>query len=142
MKSPYRQAVRVQRKASKRGFDWNNPQDALAKVFEEARELSEALSNANIEHREILAEAEADAQRQKRGSRRYIREEVGDLLFAVLNVARLTQINPDSALKSTIKKFERRFAKVLKEMKRRGQYHEGQMDLAAMDALWEKAKKR
>ncbi|MGH8104088.1 MAG: MazG nucleotide pyrophosphohydrolase domain-containing protein [bacterium] len=140
--SPYRQAIRVQKKASKFGFDWNNPQDALAKIFEEARELSEALNASKIEHRGIVAEEDLATAGAARKSKRYIREEVGDILFAALNVARLAAVSPDSALKGTIRKFEHRFAKVLKEMKRRGAYTGGRMDLATMDALWEKAKKR
>ena len=84
-------ALKLQQKASKVGFDWNDPQAVLAKIREEADEI----------------EAELDA-----GDAEHIEEEIGDLLFAVVNLARHLDVDPESALRGTNLKFERRFAAI------------------------------
>ena len=111
-------AQKLQDKASKVGFDWNDPLAVLAKIREEADEVEEA----------IAAGATIDAQK-----------EVGDLLFAVVNLARHLQGDADAALRATNKKFERRFSWIEQALEKQGKTPQ-QSTLAEMDALWDAAK--
>lgn len=111
-------ALKLQAKASKVGFDWNDVRAVLKKIREEADEI----------------EAEtAAAEWQKAGA------EVGDLLFAVVNLARHLNCDPDAVLRATNRKFEQRFAAVERALAKRGKTPE-QASLAEMDALWDQAK--
>jgi ATP diphosphatase len=111
-------ALKLQAKASKVGFDWNDPLAVLEKIREEADEI----------------EAEIAA-----GSRPEAGAEVGDLLFAVVNLARHLDADPEAVLRATNLKFERRFAAIEHALAERG-ISPGQATLAEMDALWDAAK--
>ncbi len=111
-------ALKLQDKAGKVGFDWNDPLAVLAKIREEADEI----------------EAEIAA-----GSREDAAGEVGDLLFAVVNLARHLRADPEAVLRATNAKFERRFASIERALAGAGK-SPGQSTLAEMDALWEAAK--
>lgn len=111
-------AMELQRKASTVGFDWNNPRAVLAKIREEADEIEAALDR---NHSEGLA------------------EETGDLMFALVNLARHVDADPEAALRATNAKFERRFAYIERTLKAQGRTLE-QASLAEMDALWNAAK--
>jgi ATP diphosphatase len=113
-------AVKLQSKASTVGFDWNDPQAVLAKIREETLEIEAAL-------------AEGDAVSA--------RAEVGDLLFAVANLARHLDGDPESAIRQTNAKFESRFAFIEAELARQNRTP-AQATLAEMDALWDAAKLR
>lgn len=109
-------ASKVQGKAAKVGFDWSNPCETLEKVREEAEELSVALSdNSNIT------------------------EEVGDLLFAAVNTARLAGVDAEEALSAATEKFIRRFSFVEAAAKENNKSLE-EMTLGEMDELWEMSK--
>jgi nucleoside triphosphate diphosphatase len=112
-------AVKLQSKASTVGFDWNDPRAVLAKIREETNEIEEAL--AKDDPKEICAE-------------------IGDLLFAVANLARHLNADPESAIRLTNAKFERRFAFIEAELERRG-IPLGEADLTTMDSLWNEAKR-
>jgi ATP diphosphatase len=111
-------ALKLQAKASKVGFDWNDPLAVLAKIREEADEI----------------EAELAA-----GNRSAAAAEVGDLLFAVVNMARHIAADPEAALRATNRKFERRFAAIERALAERGKTPL-QATLAEMDDLWNEAK--
>jgi ATP diphosphatase len=111
-------ALKLQQKAGKVGFDWNDPLAVLAKIREEADEI------------------EADL---KSGKREAAAAEVGDLLFAVANLARHLNADPEATLRATNQKFERRFASIERALAERGKRPE-QSTLAEMDALWDAAK--
>jgi len=111
-------ALKLQDKAGKVGFDWNDPRAVLAKIREEADEIEAALD----------AKASIDAA-----------AEVGDLLFAVVNLARHLNADPEAALRATNLKFERRFASIEKALAARGKTPKD-ATLAEMDALWDEAK--
>lgn len=113
-------AFQITQKASSVGFDWKNPRDAWKKVIEEVAEVESALET---------------------GRNQDISEELGDLLFAVVNVARLCHINPELALRSTNQKFIRRFQFIEMELKKNGREPEN-VSLEEMDALWDLSKKR
>lgn len=111
-------AYKIQSKAGKVGFDWGNPQDALPKVAEEMAEVEEALAAGEESH---------------------ITEEIGDLLFAAVNVARLAGVQPELALNAAGTKFIQRFKDMEKMAMAEGQNLEN-YDLAGLDTLWEQAK--
>ncbi len=112
-------AFRMQEKASHVGFDWNNPQGALDKVMEEYKELQVELEAGNSENAEA---------------------ELGDLLFSIINVARMYKIHPDNALEKTNRKFMRRFNYVEEKSIEQGK-NLRDMTLEEMDNLWNEAKK-
>jgi nucleoside triphosphate diphosphatase len=111
-------ALKLQAKASKVGFDWNDPLAVLAKIREEADEIEA----------EIVAGSSLEAG-----------HEVGDLLFAVVNLARHVDADPEAMLRSTNRKFEQRFAAIEQALAQRGKSPQ-QASLAEMDALWDAAK--
>jgi ATP diphosphatase len=111
-------ALKLQQKASKVGFDWNDPMAVLAKIREEADEI------------------EADLRAGERGR---AGAEAGDLLFAVVNLARHLDADPERVLRGTNQKFERRFASIERALAARGK-SPAESTLAEMDALWNAAK--
>ncbi|MCU1488552.1 MAG: nucleoside triphosphate pyrophosphohydrolase [Actinomycetia bacterium] len=111
-------AMELQRKASSVGFDWNDPRAVLHKIREEADEIEAALD---------------------RGDARELADETGDLLFALVNLARHVGADPDSALRGTNAKFERRFFYIERALAAQGRSLES-ATLAEMDALWNAAK--
>jgi MazG family protein len=113
-------AVKLQKRAARAGFDWPDTLDVVDKIAEEARELSAA--------------ARAGAP-----DKDHVREELGDLLFTVANLARHLDFEPETALRETNAKFERRFRSIERELARRGQRPETST-LEEMDALWNAAK--
>ena len=113
-------ALKLQEQAGKVGFDWNDARAVLAKIREEADEIESALA---------LGQAE----------RNRLAEEVGDLLFAVVNLARHAGADPETALRAANAKFERRFAAIERALAARGKSPQ-QSTLTEMDALWDAAK--
>src|SRR5246127_1013533 len=113
-------ALALQNKASTVGFDWNDPRAVLNKIREEADEIEAAL-DANDK-----GELEA---------------ETGDLMFAVVNLARHVGADPEMALRGANAKFERRFAYIERSLAAKGRTLDG-ASLEEMDALWDEAKAR
>lgn len=111
-------ALKLQDKAGHVGFDWNDPRAVLAKIREEADEIEAELDGAN-------------------GNR--MAAEVGDLLFAVVNLARHLGADPEGVLRETNLKFERRFASIERALAARGKMPKD-ATLSEMDALWDEAK--
>jgi nucleoside triphosphate diphosphatase len=115
-------AVKLQTRASSVGFDWGDARLVLAKIREEIDEVEGALAEPD------------DAGRPAR-----IEDEIGDLLFALANLARHAGVDPESAVRSTNRKFERRFAFIEDRLAARNTGSE-QASLDEMDALWDEAK--
>ena len=110
-------AEKVQKKAKKAGFDWPDAQGAVDKLSEELSELREAMAQGtNVE------------------------EELGDLLFAAVNVSRFVHADPEETLNAATEKFISRFAKVEELAKAQGQ-DMAQMSLTELDKLWEAVKR-
>ena len=112
-------AEKLQRRAARIGFDWPEPAPILAKIEEELAE--------------VRASLEAREPREK------LAEELGDLLFAVVNLARRLEIDAEEALRAANAKFERRFRAVEARARASGS-DPAQLDLAALDRLWEEVK--
>jgi ATP diphosphatase len=110
-------ALKLQAKASRVGFDWNDPRAVLRKIREEVDEIE-----AEIDNNEARAAAE-----------------VGDLLFAAVNLARHLHADPEALLRLTNQKFERRFSAIEQALAARGKSPQ-QSTLPEMDALWDEAK--
>lgn len=110
------EANKLTKKAAKVGFDWEDAEQIFDKLDEETKELKSAIStNENVE------------------------EEIGDLLFTVVNLARKFDVEPETALKKTNRKFRQRFKFIEAELKKRSVKLE-EATLDEMDALWNKAK--
>ena len=111
-------AVKLTKRAARVGFDWPSTDQVIAKLHEELSEL----------------QAEIDA-----GDRAKAREELGDVLFVVANLARKLDVEPEDALRATNAKFARRFNYIERKLAERGLTPD-QSDLDEMDALWDAAK--
>ena len=109
-------AIKLQSKASEVGFDWNDPRAVIAKIREECEEIE-----AVLDDREALA------------------DEIGDLLFAVTNLARHARVDPETALRTANRKFERRFGFIEAALAESGVALED-ADLETMESLWTAAK--
>ncbi len=112
-------AQKAQSKAARVNFDWTDVRDVVAKLEEELRELKQAM-------------ASADPAR--------IEEEIGDVLFAVVNLARKCRLDAESALQRGTNKFVTRFNRLEDQLQRQGK-RLGDVDLAEMDAIWDEIKK-
>lgn len=112
-------AARIQEKARNVGFDWEEPSQVWDKVKEEAREVEAEIKSGNMENLE---------------------NEFGDLMFAVINAARLYGVNPDNALERTNRKFISRFNYMEARSKEVGKTLK-EMTLEEMDSIWDEAKK-
>jgi nucleoside triphosphate diphosphatase len=119
------EAHQLSTKAARVGFDWQRVEDIFDKLHEEIDELKTAIKN----------HAESESQSDKT----QVREELGDLLFAVTNIARHLQVEPEAALKSTNRKFRRRFRHIEEKLRERG-VEPGAATLDEMEALWQEAK--
>lgn len=108
-----KRAEKIQRRAARVGFDWPDAQGPRLKIDEELREVEAAATPGELAH------------------------EIGDLLFSVVNYARHRGIDPEDALRAAVARFERRFRKV-EELANKPLT---EMDIIALEALWEKAKK-
>jgi len=116
-------ALKLQDKASKVGFDWNDPRAVLRKIREETDEIEAELDRGETDAAVIAATV----------------AEVGDLLFATVNLARHLRADPEAVLRRTNQKFERRFAVIERALAARGRAPKD-ATLAEMEALWEEAK--
>ncbi len=113
-------AEKIQKKASKVGFDWAQKEDVWKKVEEEINELHVAVNANDKEH---------------------IKKEFGDVLFSLVNYARFIHADPEESLHGTIHKFMTRFQFIEEELKKQGKdIH--QTSLEEMDKLWEESKKK
>jgi MazG family protein len=113
------QAYRVQEKAASVGFDWEDVHGVIAKLREELAEVEAA----------IAAGREGD-----------LAEEVGDLLFAAVNLARFVKADPEARLRAAVGKFRRRFDRVAEMLRAQGRSPE-EAGLPELDRLWESAKR-
>lgn len=112
------EGLKISKKAAKVGFDWENTNQIFDKLAEEVEELKEAIDTRDVGE---------------------VAEEIGDLLFVVVNLARKLDIEPETALKKTNRKFRSRFKFIEEKLKERGRALEDS-SLEEMDSLWNQAK--
>lgn len=112
-------ALRLQQKASKVGFDWEKKEDCWKKVEEELQEFKSAAKQNNNDKETT--------------------NELGDLLFSIVNYARFLDINPEDALRKTNEKFLKRFQIIEKKLKEQGK-DINETSLEEMDSIWDKSK--
>jgi tetrapyrrole methylase family protein / MazG family protein len=124
-------AHKIQRKAASAGFDWEGVEGAFPKIGEELSELADAIAA----HAPSAADDALAAPRDEGA----VRDELGDLLFAVVNVARHLKVDPEAALRAATAKFRRRFTAVEALAAERGR-ELSDLDLGQLDLLWEEVK--
>jgi MazG family protein len=132
------EAHQLSTKAARVGFDWKNIEDIFDKLHEEIDELRAAIRESDAAGKQEGAETE-EAGAEQRQAR--VREELGDLLFAVTNIARHLQTEPEAALKLANRKFRRRFRHIERGLEARGRSLDA-ATLDEMEALWQEAKKQ
>ena len=130
---PLGRALQAQREAAALNFDWPDARGALRKLLEEIEEL-EALLTSDATSDPAIGEAAEEARSAA------VEEEVGDLLFAAVNVARLCDVPPGATLSGATEKFERRFGELLSRAKRMG-IDPRRVSLEELDLLWESVKR-
>lgn len=113
------QAEKIQKKAARVGFDWPTLEGVVEKIDEELDELKKGL---------------------RKGDPKNIREELGDLLFSIVNLARFVDANPEEVLRGTIQKFYTRFQFIEKEVAKKGKAV-SDCSLEELDRLWNRAKR-
>jgi tetrapyrrole methylase family protein/MazG family protein len=111
-------SYKIQQKAAKVGFDWPEVSGALEKTHEELKELEEAIAENNPEH---------------------CKEELGDLLFAAVNISRFINVEPEEALTAASDKFIRRFS-IMEDISLNEKINMREMTLEELDELWNRAK--
>ena len=111
-------SLKLQKRASENGFDWKNPNDTLKKIDEEKQELEIALIHQDIEE---------------------IEEEIGDLIFSVINLSRKLKIDPENALRKTNDKFTARINYIEKELQKENKKFT-QSNIVELEKLWSQAK--
>ncbi|HUS08724.1 MAG TPA: nucleoside triphosphate pyrophosphohydrolase [Bryobacteraceae bacterium] len=112
------EAQQISSRAARTGFDWDNSDQVLEKLNEETRELAEARAT---------------------GSPAEIEDELGDILFVIVNLARFLKVDPEQALRKTNAKFRQRFSYVENGLAERGKTP-AESDIAEMESLWQSAK--
>lgn len=124
---PMLRAVKLQQKAGTVGFDWNDPRAVLSKIREELDELEAEIDRAD------------DGEVGRTQSRDAITAELGDVLFALANLGRHLDIDPEAAVRATNEKFRKRFAYIELKLAEAGRTP-AEATLAEMEALWQAAK--
>ena len=114
------EAQQISSRAARAGFDWQNAEQVLEKLDEERREFAEA---------------------RARGSQDQIEDELGDLLFVIVNLARFVKVDPEQALRRTNAKFRERFAHVERRLAAQGKAVNG-TPIEELEALWQEAKRQ
>jgi len=113
------EAQQISSRAAGAGFDWENPEQVLDKLHEELGELAEA---------------------RRRASQDELEDEMGDLLFVLVNLARFVKVDPEQALRRTNAKFRRRFEYIERKLAERGKTL-ADSNIGEMEALWQEAKR-
>jgi len=120
------EAHQIATKVARVGFDWTRLKDIFEKLQEEVEELREAISK--------------HADSQDEADHAHVREEIGDLLFVVTNIARRLNVEPEAALKLSNRKFRRRFSHIENRLREQGRKFE-ETTLDELEELWQEAKR-
>ena len=127
------EAYKISSKAAHVGFDWPTVQGLFEKLSEETHELQEHVQKIPPAH------ASAEKPSLPEELKEYVEDEVGDLFFVLVNIARYLSVDPESALRKTNRKFRRRFGWLEEQLRQQGSTLE-QATLDEMESLWQQAK--
>jgi uncharacterized protein YabN with tetrapyrrole methylase and pyrophosphatase domain len=127
------EAHKISSKAAHVGFDWPNVQGLFEKLSEETLELQEHVQKIPP------ATSSAESSRLPDELKERMEDEVGDLFFVLVNIARYLSVDPESALRRTNRKFRRRFGWLEEQLRQQGRTLE-ESTLDQMEALWQQAK--
>jgi tetrapyrrole methylase family protein/MazG family protein len=128
-------AFQIQARASRVGFDWPQNGDGVHQVMDKVKEEIEELTDAYGTREKRASEADQAAMQ------RHLEDEMGDVLFSLVNLARFLKVNPEDAMRLATDRFADRFHFIEAEASRTGRTLES-LTLAEMDTLWEKAKQK
>lgn len=129
------QAQLIQERCRRVGFDWKKPTEVLAKIEEEIDELKLALTAVPVHQRGTRR----NAKRKKQSD--CVHEELGDLLFAIVNLCRHLDVDAEGALRDANRKFRMRFEQVEAAIRRQG-HHIHQVSLPEMERAWQETKRK
>jgi ATP diphosphatase len=133
------EAAKISKRAASVGFDWPRIEDLFAKLDEEVRELKENLAKLPVPPSPAKGVAGAQGTTARPDLQSGIEDEVGDLFFVLVNVARYLNVDPESALRGTNRKFRKRFERMEEACRESGQNLEN-LALEEMEELWQKSK--
>ena len=137
------EAHKLSSRAAHAGFDWSNVQQLFEKLHEETEELKEELKEFPAPGPQPQARGIAGSGRQQVSEdlRQRLEDEVGDLFFVLVNIARYLSLDPESALKKTNRKFKRRFQWMENELRGSGRAPQ-QASMQELESLWQQAKQQ
>nr|AGF93490.1 MazG family protein [uncultured organism] len=139
------QAYEIQEVAAKVGFDWDYPEEVVEKIEEELEEVKEAVANVELnngyENNYKKEKSNKNKEYDNNINKEELEKEIGDLLFAAVNLTRFYDINPEIALLNTINKFASRFKYMKEKITKTGDKMR-ELDLEELDYYWEESKKR
>jgi MazG family protein len=136
------EAGKLGSKAAGVGFDWPNVDGVLDKLREEMEELRAELAHVPLHTIKPKPGIAGSGKPQVPGNvREHLEEEIGDMMFAVVNIARFLEVDPESALKKTNRKFRERFAHIEQELQKKGRKPQD-ASMKELESLWQKAKQQ
>ena len=138
---PLERAFKIQKKVAKVGFDWDNLQSVKDKVAEELAELDVCIHDLSTAKQETPQDESPSSDRQRNNLQAAVEEEIGDVLFSIINMARHLKVEPAVALHKTNQKFADRF-RYIEEQMHQEQRNMDTSEFSRMDELWEEAKIR
>jgi len=135
------EAYKLSSRAAQVGFDWPDMDGLFEKLQEETEELQQGLTEfpAPGPRPQVRGVAEASGQQVSEGLRQHLEEEVGDLFFVLVNIARYLSLDPESALRKTNRKFKRRFQWMEEQLRASGRGPQ-QASMTELESLWQQAK--
>ena len=135
------EAYKLSSRAAHVGFDWPNVDGLFEKLHEETQELQKALEQVPARGGHTSGVASSRGQQLPQELRARLEDEVGDLFFVLVNIARYLSLDPESALRKTNRKFKRRFQWIEEQLRTSGRGPE-QSSMEELESLWQQAKQK
>jgi uncharacterized protein YabN with tetrapyrrole methylase and pyrophosphatase domain len=135
------EAYKLSSRAAHVGFDWPNVDGLFEKLHEETQELQKELEQVPVGGGHTSGVAGSRGQQLPQDLRARLEDEVGDLFFVLVNIARYLSLDPESALRKTNRKFKRRFQWIEEQLRTSGRGPE-QSSMEELESLWQQAKQK
>ena len=135
------EAYKLSSRAAHVGFDWPNVDGLFEKLHEETQELQKELEQVPVGGGHTSGMAGSRGQQLPQDVRARLEDEVGDLFFVLVNIARYLSLDPESALRKTNRKFKRRFQWIEEQLRTSGRGAE-QSSMEELESLWQQAKQK